>query len=72
MLNEQTKKLQTKTFRKWQTLKRPYLRIIGIEERAETQIKCTENIFNKFIGENFPNLKKGDDYEGTKSMQNTE
>ena len=31
------------------------LRIIGIEE---VQLKGTENIFNKNIEENFPNLKK--------------
>ena len=31
--------------------------IIGIEEGEETQVKGTENIFNKIIEENFPNLK---------------
>ena len=33
------------------------LRIIGIEEGEELQIKGPENIFNKIIEENFPNLK---------------
>ena len=53
-----TKKSQTKTFRKSRTLKRPNLRIIGIEEGEDTQVKSTESIFNKIIEENFPNLKK--------------
>ena len=37
-------------------MKRPNLRIIGIEE--EVQLKDAENTFNKIIEENFPNLKK--------------
>ena len=39
-------------------MKRPNQRIIGIEEGEELQLKGTENIFNKIIKENFPNLKK--------------
>ncbi|KAL6090872.1 hypothetical protein STEG23_021833 [Scotinomys teguina] len=39
-------------------MKRPNIRIIGIEEGEEYQLKDTENIFNKIIEENFPNLKK--------------
>ena len=42
----------------WETVKRPNLRIIGIEEGEEIQLKGAENIFNKIIEENFPNLKK--------------
>ena len=42
----------------WDTVKRPNLRITGIEEGEETQLKGAENIFNKIIEENFPNLKK--------------
>ncbi|KAL6037201.1 hypothetical protein STEG23_016771 [Scotinomys teguina] len=41
----------------WDTMKRPNLRIIGIEGE-EYQLKGMENIFNKIIEENFPNLKK--------------
>ena len=41
----------------WDTIKKPNLRIIGIEEGEELQIKGPENIFNKIIEENFPNLK---------------
>ncbi|MGE9640547.1 hypothetical protein ACQP3J_26140, partial [Escherichia coli] len=39
----------------WDTVKRPNLRIIGVEEGEETLLKGTENIFNKIIEENFPN-----------------
>ncbi|KAL6084097.1 hypothetical protein STEG23_018682 [Scotinomys teguina] len=42
----------------WDTMKRPNIRIIGIEEGEEYKLKGTENIFNKIIEENFPNLKK--------------
>jgi hypothetical protein len=37
---------------------RPNLRIIGIEEHEDFQLKCRVNIFNKIIEENSPNLKK--------------
>ena len=37
---------------------RPNLRIIGIEESEDSQVKGPVNIFNKIIEENFPNLKK--------------
>jgi hypothetical protein len=40
------------------SIKRPNLRIMGIEEREEVQAKEMCNIFNKIITENFPNLKK--------------
>ena len=40
------------------TMIRPNLRIIGIEERKDSQLKGQINIFNKIIEENFPNLKK--------------
>jgi len=40
------------------TMKRPNLRIIGIEENEDSQLKRPENVFNKIIEENFPNLKK--------------
>ena len=39
-------------------MKRPNLRIIVIEEFEDSQLKGPVNIFNKIIGENFPNLKK--------------
>jgi len=39
-------------------MKRLNLRLIGIEEGTETQVKGTKNILNKIIEENLPNLKK--------------
>jgi hypothetical protein len=39
-------------------MRRPNLRIIGIEESEDSQLKGLVNIFNKIIEENFPNLKK--------------
>jgi hypothetical protein len=39
-------------------MRRPNLRIIGIDENEDFQLKGAVNIFNKIIEENFPNLKK--------------
>jgi hypothetical protein len=39
------------------TMKRPNLRLIGIEESEDSPYKEPENIFNKIVEENFPNLK---------------
>ena len=41
----------------WNTIKRPNIRIIGIEE-GEAQLKSTENVFHKIIAEIFPNQRK--------------
>jgi hypothetical protein len=38
-------------------MRRPSLRIIGIGESEDFQLKGPVNIFNKIIEENFPNLK---------------
>ena len=38
-------------------MRRPNLRIIGIEEGEGYQLRGTVNIFNKIIEENFPTLK---------------
>jgi hypothetical protein len=40
------------------SIKRPNLRIMGIEEGEEGQAKGTCNIFNKIITDNFPNQEK--------------
>jgi hypothetical protein len=40
------------------SIKRPNLRIMGIEEGEEVQVKGICNIFNKIITESFPNLQK--------------
>jgi hypothetical protein len=39
-------------------MKRLNLRITGIEENEDSQLKVPENVFNKNIEENFHNLKK--------------
>jgi hypothetical protein len=39
-------------------MRRPKLRIIGIEENDNLQLKGPVHIFNKIIEENIPNLKK--------------
>ena len=39
------------------SMRRPTLRIIGIEKGEDFQLKGPVNIFNKIIEENFPNLK---------------
>ena len=40
------------------TMRRPNLWIIGVDENEDFQPKGPANIFNKIIEENFPNLKK--------------
>jgi hypothetical protein len=40
------------------TIRRPNLRIIGVDENEDFQLKGPTNIFNKIIEEYFPNLKK--------------
>jgi hypothetical protein len=40
------------------TMKRPNQWIIGIEEGEEIQTKGTDNVFNRIIAENTPNLEK--------------
>ena len=57
--NSKHKKLLTQNIQEIQdTMKRPNLRIIRIEENKDSQLKGPENVFNKIIEENFPNLKK--------------
>jgi hypothetical protein len=57
--NEKCKKILTQNIQKIQdTMRRLNLRIIGIDENEDFQLKEPVNIFNKIIGENFPNLKK--------------
>jgi hypothetical protein len=40
------------------SIKRPNLRIMGIEEGEEVQAKGMRIIINKITTENFPNLRK--------------
>jgi vancomycin resistance protein YoaR len=53
-LKTSKKKMQEVT----DSIKRPNLRIMGIEEGEEVQAKGVPNIDNKIITENFPNLEK--------------
>ena len=57
--NSKSNKLSSQNIQKiWDTIQRPNLRIIGIEEGEELLLEGSENIFNKIIEENFPNLRK--------------
>jgi archaeosine-15-forming tRNA-guanine transglycosylase len=40
------------------SIKRPNLRVMNIEEGEEVKAKGVHNIFSKIITENFPNLEK--------------
>ena len=56
---QNAKKLLTQNIQEIQdTMRRPNLMIIGIEEREDSQLKGPVNIFNKIIEGNFPNLTK--------------
>ena len=37
-------------------MRKPNLRIIGIGESEDLQLKCPANIFNKIMEENIPNI----------------
>ena len=57
--NEKFKKLLTQNIQETQdTMRRPNIRIIGIEDSEDSQFKGPVNIFNKIIEENLPNLKE--------------
>jgi chromosome segregation ATPase len=57
--NAKCKKILTQNIQEIQdTMKRPNLRIIGVDENEDYQLKGPVNTFNKIIEENFPNLKK--------------
>jgi hypothetical protein len=57
--NTKRKRILTQNIQEIQdTMWRPNLRIIGVDENEDFQLKGPANIFNKIIGENFPNLKK--------------
>jgi hypothetical protein len=69
--NGKCKKILTQNIQEIQdTMTRPNLSIIFIDENEDFQIKGPVNIFNKIIKENFHNLKK-DVHEHTRSLQNS-
>jgi hypothetical protein len=53
----------------WDTMKRPNLQVMGVEGE-KIQTKDIDNLFNRIIAENFPNLKK-ENHPGTGCLQNT-
>ena len=58
--NAKCKRLVTQNIQEIQdTMSRPNLRTIGIDESEDLQLKGPANIFNKIMEENFPNLKRG-------------
>jgi hypothetical protein len=57
--NARGKRILTQNIQEIQdTVRRPNLKIIGIDESKVSQHKGPVNIFNKIIEEKFPNLKK--------------
>jgi hypothetical protein len=58
LLVKQLKACEKKMQELTDSIKRPNLRIMDIEEGEEVQAKRMHNIFNKIITENFQNLEK--------------
>jgi len=57
--NAKCKKILSQSIQEIQdTMRRPNLQIIGVDENEDFQLKRPANIFNKIIEENFPNLKR--------------
>jgi hypothetical protein len=57
--NAKSKKILSQNIQEIQyKMRRPNLRIIGVDENEDFQLKGPATIFNKIIEENFPNLKK--------------
>jgi chromosome segregation ATPase len=57
--NAKCKKILTQNIQEIQdTMRSPKLRIIGVDENEDFQLKGLANIFNKIIEENFTNVKK--------------
>ena len=58
-VNAECKKILTQNTQEIQdTMRRPKLQIIGVDENEDFQLKGPANIFNKNIEESYPNLKK--------------
>jgi hypothetical protein len=57
--NVKCKKILTQNIQEiLDTIRKPNLQIIGVDENKDFQLKGLANIFNKLIEENFPNVKK--------------
>jgi chromosome segregation ATPase len=66
LLLKQLKTYEKKMQELTNSIKRPNLRIMGIEEGEEVQAEGMRNIFNKIITENSPNLEKSIPYRCTR------
>jgi hypothetical protein len=55
----------------WNTIKRPNLGIIGIEEGEDLQIKNINNTLNNIIAENLPKLEKRRDIQVQEDFRTT-
>jgi hypothetical protein len=70
--NAKCKKILIQNFQEIQdTMRKPNLRIIGIDENEDYQLKGPVNIFNKIIEEKIPYPKERDAHEHTRSPQNS-
>jgi hypothetical protein len=58
LLVKQLKTCEKKMQELTDSIKRPNLRVMGIEEGKEMQAKGMCNIFNQIVTEKFPNLEK--------------
>jgi hypothetical protein len=57
--NAKCKKILTQNVQETQdTMRRPNLKIIGVDENEDFQVNGPGNVISKIIEENFPNLKK--------------
>jgi hypothetical protein len=70
--NAKSKKLLTQNIQEIQdTMRRPILRIIGIEESEDSQLKGPVNIFNKNYRRKLLKPKEKNAHEHTRSLQNS-
>ena len=69
--NTKCKKILTQNIQEIQdTMRRPNLWIIGVDENEDFQLKGPANIFNKYR-RNLPKPKERDAHEHTRSLQNS-
>jgi vacuolar-type H+-ATPase subunit E/Vma4 len=67
--NAKCKKILTQDIQEIQdTMRRPNLRIVGVDKNKDFQFERPANIFNKIIEENLSNLKR-DAHEHTRGIQ---
>ena len=70
--NTKCKKILTQNIQEIQdTMRRPNLQIIGINENEDFQLKGPANIFNKIIEEKLPKPKERAAHEHTRSLKNS-